>query len=289
MKYVSFVHKEKNKFGILKDEKISDLTTHFENFREDYDWIPNLKNAIKKNKIFEFNKLELNSLPSIDYKDVQLSPVIPDPGKILCIGLNYENHRTETKRPESKFPTIFTRFSESQVGHNEPMVCPKSSERFDYEGEMAIIIGKNGKYINQKNALNHIIGYSCYNDGSVRDWQRHTSQFTPGKNFDNTGGFGPFMLSSDEVKNYKDFKIQTRLNGKTMQDASLSDLIFSVPEIIEYCSSFTELKAGDVIVTGTPGGVGDRRDPPVYMNDGDIVEVEITNLGTLKNPIIKES
>tara|TARA_S200000501_G_scaffold340882_1_gene349834 strand:- start:1155 stop:1568 length:414 start_codon:yes stop_codon:yes gene_type:complete len=137
--------------------------------------------------------------------------------------------------------------------------------------------------------MNHVIGYACYNDGSVRDWQRHTSQFTPGKNFDKTGGFGPFMLTADEVDDYKEFKIQTRLNGQVMQDASLADLIFSIPEIIEYCSGFTELKAGDVIVTGTPGGVGDRREPPVYMTDGDIAEVEISNLGILKNHIVKEN
>jgi len=289
MKYVSFTHEKKHKFGIIKDKTIYDLTTHFENYRQGLEWVPNLKRAIMQDKISEFNKLDFSELPSINYDDVELSPVIPNPGKILCVGLNYENHRAETKRPDSKYPTIFTRFPESQVGHDQAMICPKSSERFDYEGEMAIIIGMDGRYISKDDSMNHVIGYSCYNDGSVRDWQRHTSQFTPGKNFNKTGGFGPFMLTADEVDDYKEFKIQTRLNGQVMQDASLADLIFSIPEIIEYCSGFTELKAGDVIVTGTPGGVGDRREPPVYMTDGDIAEVEISNLGILKNHIIKEN
>ena len=168
------------------------------------------------------------------------------------------------------------------------MICPKDSERFDYEGELAIIIGKAGRRIPIENALDYIAGYSCYNDGSVRDWQKHTSQFTPGKNFQHTGGFGPYMLTADEITDYKTLKIQTRLNGKVMQDATLNDLIFTIPEIIEYCSTFTELNPGDVIATGTPGGVGDRREPPVYMKDGDTVEIEISKLGVLKNPIIKE-
>ena len=154
---------------------------------------------------------------------------------------------------------------------------------------MAIIIGKSGRYIEENNAMEYIAGFSCYNDATVRDWQKHTSQFTPGKNFFKTGGFGPFMLTTDEVSNYKELKLQTRLNGEIMQDASLNDLIFPLEKLISYCSSFTELNPGDVIVTGTPGGVGDRRDPPVYMKDGDIVEIEISQLGTLKNMVKKEN
>ncbi len=152
-----------------------------------------------------------------------------------------------------------------------------------------IIIGKSGRYIEENNAMEYIAGFSCYNDATVRDWQKHTSQFTPGKNFFKTGGFGPFMLTTDEVSNYKELKLQTRLNGEIMQDASLNDLIFPLEKLISYCSSFTELNPGDVIVTGTPGGVGDRRDPPVYMKDGDIVEIEISQLGTLKNMVKKEN
>ena len=154
---------------------------------------------------------------------------------------------------------------------------------------MAIIIGKAGRYIDETNAMDHVAGYACYNDATVRDWQKHTSQFIPGKNFYKTGGFGPYMLSADEVSNYKEMKIQTRLNGAIMQDASLSDLIFPIEKLINYCSTFIELSPGDVIVTGTPGGVGDRRDPPVYMKDGDVVEIEISHLGVLKNIVHKEN
>mgnify|MGYP001161017494 FL=1 len=289
MKYVSFLNNDKNCFGILQGENIIDLTTHYERYREGMEWIPSLKLALKQGKIPELNNLELDDLPKVKTSDVILQPVIPNPGKIFCVGLNYENHRAETKRPESAHPTIFTRFADSQTGHEDNIICPKVSEKLDYEGEMAIIIGKSGRYIVEENAMDYIAGYSCYNDATVRDWQKHTSQFTPGKNFHKTGGFGPYMLTSDEVPNHKEMKIQTRLNGQVMQDASLSDLIFPLEKLISYCSSFIELHPGDVIVTGTPGGVGDRRDPPVYMKDGDTIEIEISKLGILRNKIQKEN
>ena len=159
----------------------------------------------------------------------------------------------------------------------------KFSERFDYEGELAIVIGKGGRDISEEKALDHVAGYSCYNDGSIRDWQRHTSQFTPGKNFPLTGPFGPYLVTSDEVGDYTELPIETRLNGEVMQKAKLSDLIFPIPKLINYISTFTPLTVGDVIVTGTPGGVGDRRDPPVYMKPGDVVEVDIGKVGILMN------
>ena len=289
MKYVSFLNNKKESFGILLDQKIVDLTMHYEQYRQGMEWIPCLKSAIQDNKINDLNNLDLNGLPEVNLNDVKLLPVIPNPGKIFCIGLNYENHRAETKRPESQNPTIFTRFSESQTGHGDSIICPKVSDKLDYEGEMAIIIGKAGRYIDEMNAMEHVAGYACYNDATVRDWQKHTSQFIPGKNFHKTGGFGPYMLSADEVSNYKEMKIQTRLNGEIMQDASLSDLIFPIEKLINYCSTFIELSPGDVIVTGTPGGVGDRRDPPVYMKDGDVIEIEISHLGVLKNIVHKEN
>tara|TARA_B100000989_G_scaffold190682_1_gene143619 strand:- start:4013 stop:4882 length:870 start_codon:yes stop_codon:yes gene_type:complete len=288
MKYVSFLNKDKKCFGILLDDKIVDLTSHYERYREGMEWIPSLKSALEHNKINELNELDLNELPEVMLNDIELMPVIPNPGKIFCVGLNYENHRAETKRPVSSYPTIFTRFSESQTGHNTKITCPKVSDKLDYEGEMAIIIGKSGRYIDEKNAMQHIAGYACYNDATVRDWQKHTSQFIPGKNFQKTGAFGPYMLTADEVSNYKDLKLQTRLNGEVMQDASLSDLIFPLETLINYCSSFVELHPGDVIVTGTPGGVGDRREPPVYMKEDDVIEIEISKLGTLTNVVEKE-
>ena len=221
--------------------------------------------------------------------DVSFLPVIPDASKILCIGLNYAKHQAETGRPDVPHPTIFTRFADSQVGHGQPLVKPNSSDRFDFEGELAVVIGRGGRSIPEDAALAHVAGYACYNDGSVRDWQRHTSQFTPGKNFAATGGFGPFLVTADEIGDYTRLPIETRLNGEVMQKATLADLIFPIPRLIRYISEFTPLSSCDVIITGTPGGVGDRRDPPVYMKPGDIVEVDIGPVGTLVNPVIAET
>ena len=283
MKYVSFRIQDKDCFGILEGEKIADLTEHYEKFWQGLKWLPDLKTAIEQDRLESIAELNFDELPQISINEVMFLPVIPNPSKILCVGLNYEDHRAETKRPESKYPTIFTRFAESQIGHDQPLICPKDSERFDYEGELAIVIGKGGRDISEEKALDHVAGYSCYNDGSIRDWQRHTSQFTPGKNFPLTGPFGPYLVTSDEVGDYTKLPIETRLNGEVMQKAKLSDLIFPIPRLINYISTFTPLTIGDVIVTGTPGGVGDRRDPPVYMKPGDVVEVDIGKVGILMN------
>ncbi len=220
--------------------------------------------------------------------DVQLLPVIPDPGKILCVGLNYQKHKEETGRPDVDHPTIFTRFADTLVAHQQALIKPESSQRFDYEAEMAVIIGRGGRHISLENAMSHVAGYSCFNEGSIRNWQRHTSQFTPGKNFPATGAFGPCLVTADEVGDYRRLSIQSRLNGQVMQDGKLSELIFPVEQLISYISGFTPLSPGDVIVSGTPGGVGDRMEPPVYMFGGDKVEVEIGMLGTLVNPVVDE-
>lgn len=221
--------------------------------------------------------------------DVQLLPVLPDPGKILCVGLNYETHRLETKRPDAKYPTIFTRFADSQIAHGQPIIKPSHSDSLDYEGELAVIIGRGGRNIPERRALEHVFAYSCYNDATIRDWQRHTHQFTPGKNFPGTGAFGPWAVTPDELCPLGSQTIQTRLNGEIMQSATLGDMIFSVEQIIAYCSAFTPLSPGDVILTGTPGGVGDRREPPVFMKPGDVVEVEIAGVGILSNPVVAQS
>jgi 2-keto-4-pentenoate hydratase/2-oxohepta-3-ene-1,7-dioic acid hydratase in catechol pathway len=220
--------------------------------------------------------------------DLVWLPVIPNPEKILCIGLNYELHRAETGRSEVANPTIFARFTNSQTGHLAPMPRPRVSSDFDYEGELAVIIGKPGRYIGRDEALAHVAGYACYNDGSVRDFQRHTHQFTPGKNFPETGAFGPWMVTPDEFGALGPQRLQTRVNGAVVQDAKLSEMIFDVPRQIEYCSSFTRLEAGDVIATGTPGGVGAKRQPPLWLTPGDTVEVEIDGIGVLVNPISQE-
>jgi 2-keto-4-pentenoate hydratase/2-oxohepta-3-ene-1,7-dioic acid hydratase in catechol pathway len=221
--------------------------------------------------------------------DITWLPVVPNPDKILCIGLNYENHRKETGREEVENPTVFGRFANSQTGHLANMIRPRVSSHLDYEGELALIIGKPGRYISRKDAWGHIAGYACYNEGSVRDYQRHTSQFTPGKNFPNTGAFGPWMVTPDEAGDLGPLRLQTRLNGEVMQDTTISQMIFDIPRQIEYCSAFTRLEPGDVIVTGTPGGVGSRRTPPVWMKSGDVVEVEIDRIGLLRNVVADET
>ncbi len=232
---------------------------------------------------------QANAAPRIAIEDVQWLPVIANPGKILCVGLNYEMHRKEIGRAVVDQPTIFARFANSQTGHLAQIQRPRVSTSLDYEGELAVIIGKPGRYITQEQAWNHIAGYACYNDGTLRDWQRHTSQFTPGKNFPQTGAFGPWMVTPDEFGKIGSQRIMTRLNGTVVQAATLGDMIFSIPKLIEYCASFTRLEPGDVIATGTPGGVGDKRNPQLWMKPGDCVEVEIDGIGILRNGVADEA
>jgi 2-keto-4-pentenoate hydratase/2-oxohepta-3-ene-1,7-dioic acid hydratase in catechol pathway len=216
-------------------------------------------------------------------------PVVPNPDKILCVGLNYETHRKETGRAEVDHPTIFSRYANSQTGHLQAIVRPRVSTHLDFEGELAVVIGKAGRYITRADAMNHVAGYACYNDGSIRDFQRHTHQFTPGKNFPDTGAFGPWMMTPDELGPLGELRLQTRLNGEVMQDAQIKHMIFDIPRQIEYCSTFTRLEPGDVIVSGTPGGVGARREPPLWMKAGDVVEIEVERLGVLRNTVVDET
>jgi 2-keto-4-pentenoate hydratase/2-oxohepta-3-ene-1,7-dioic acid hydratase in catechol pathway len=220
---------------------------------------------------------------------VELLPVIPNPDKILCIGVNYMSHLKETGRDTPPHPMIFTRFAASQVGHGAAMLRPAESVQFDFEGELAVIIGQGGRRIPAAQALAHVAGYACYNDGSIRDWQRHTAQFTPGKNFHATGAFGPWMVTADELPDPAAQTLVTRLNGQEMQRAPISDLVFDIPALIAYCSTFIGLQTGDVIVTGTTGGVGAYRKPPVWMQPGDTVEVEISGIGILRNKVADEA
>jgi 2-keto-4-pentenoate hydratase/2-oxohepta-3-ene-1,7-dioic acid hydratase in catechol pathway len=282
MKLVSFSKHGVTGFGALLDEGIIDLTNKLE------ENVNSLKGAIGAELLKKADEYVAGRTADFALSDVTLLPVIPDPAKIICVGVNYENHRAEMKRPEVEYPTIFTRFADSQIAHRQALIKPTISDRFDFEGEMAVIMENGGRNIPEKSAMNHVAGYACYVDGTVRDWQRHTSQFTPGKTFPGSGAFGPYMVTSDKVGDYTQLPIQTRLNGKVMQNATLADLIFHVPRLINYISQFTPLSAGDVIVTGTPGGVGDKREPPVYLVPGDTLEVEIGVLGTLVNPVEAE-
>jgi len=223
--------------------------------------------------------------PDYQLSALHLLPVIPNPDKIICVGLNYEDHRVETGRDKTENPTLFIRFANSQVGANQPMLRPRESAHFDYEAEIAVIIGKAGRRITDADAWSHVAGYSCYNDGSVRDWQRHTSQWTAGKNFAATGAFGPWMVTADDIPADSVMTLTARLNGHEVQRATTEQMIFKIPALIRYISGFTELLAGDVIVSGTPGGVGARRSPPLWMAAGDTVEIEIDKVGILRNTI----
>jgi 2-keto-4-pentenoate hydratase/2-oxohepta-3-ene-1,7-dioic acid hydratase in catechol pathway len=218
----------------------------------------------------------------------QFLPVIPNPGKIFCVGVNYADHQKEMGRSKLEHPTIFLRFTDTLIGHGQAAWIPRISPAVDYECELAVIIGKGGRYIEAARALDHVAGYTCFNDISIRDWQRHTTQFTAGKNFPRTGALGPWMVTADEIPDPHALSIKTRLNGKVMQDSNTRELIFKIPELIAYLSSFTPLSPGDVIATGTPSGVGFARNPPVFMKAGDTVEVEIASIGVLKNVLEME-
>ena len=220
--------------------------------------------------------------------DVALLPVIPDPAKIFCIGLNYASHIAEMGNTRQAYPTVFTRWSDTLVAHGRALEKPAATDRFDYEGELAVVIGKPGRAIPRDQAMAHVAGYAIFNDASVRDWQRHSSQFTPGKNFPATAGFGPSLVTPDEIGDLAAQSVRTRLNGATMQDQPIADLIFDVPALIAYLSAFTALAPGDVIATGTPEGIGAKRNPPVWMKSGDVLEVEITKIGTLRSRVIDE-
>lgn len=246
---------------------------------------PDLVAVLRAGALDELERAATARGTPIEAADRRALPVIPRPGKIICVGLNYKTHVAETKRADSEYPSLFLRFTDSLAAHGDTVLRPSFSERFDWEGELAFVIGKGGRHIPKAQAFEHIAGYCCFNDVSVRDWQRHTHQFTPGKNFPGTGPLGPWLVTRDEVPDVTKLTLETRVNGKVMQHASVGDLIFDIPVLVEYISRFTPLSPGDVIATGTPGGVGDRREPPLYMKEGDVAEVEITGLGVLRNPI----
>ncbi|MDP6705462.1 MAG: fumarylacetoacetate hydrolase family protein [Alphaproteobacteria bacterium] len=225
----------------------------------------------------------------VDEKKLGYLPPIQDPEKIICLGLNYLDHAKETNNPIPKYPVVFSRQATTLAGHGQPMRRPKVSKQFDYEAELAVIIGKEGRYIRKARALDHVAGYSCFNDGSLRDYQFKSSQFLMGKNFDASGGFGPEMVTPDELpKGASGLAISCKLNGKTVQKSSTDQHIFDVPTAIHLLSEVMTLEPGDVIVMGTPSGVGAARKPPLWMKPGDVCEIIIKGIGTLRNPIQAE-
>ncbi|MDI6028447.1 fumarylacetoacetate hydrolase family protein [Corticibacterium sp. UT-5YL-CI-8] len=274
MQFVSFEFEGKASWGRLEGDQIVDLGAT----------APDLKAAIAAGQLGAGA-----SGPARARAAVRLLPVIPNPGKILCVGHNYEEHRVETGRDPTEHPSIFTRFADTLIGADDPIVLPRVSTNLDYEAELAVVIGKGGRHIAEADAMAHVAGFSCFNDASIRDWQWHTKQFIPGKNFPGTGPFGPSLVTPDEIADLDAVSVESYLNGTRMQGATLDHMLFSIPTIIAYVSAFTPLSPGDVIATGTPGGVGAKRNPPVWMKAGDEIEIRVSGVGSLRNRIVAEA
>ncbi len=279
MRFVTFEHKGSLRYGLVEGMGVVDLTARM---GSDY---PHLRALLAQGAGAKVDRFAQRGRTDFALSEISFRPVIPNPDKILAVGINYRTHAKEMGRDEAAYPTLFVRFPSSQVGHSQPLIKPRESSMFDFEGEIAIVIGKAGRRIPRERAFDYIAGFACYNDGSVRDFQRHTSQFTAGKNFVASGSFGPWLMTRDEVPEPALLEVTTRLNGVEMQRAAARDMIFDFDAIVAYCSIFTELLPGDVITTGTPGGVGAARNPPVFMNPGDSIEVEVAGVGVLQNPV----
>ena len=278
MRWLSFVRAGRPTFGVASGDGVVDVGALAPE-------VADLKAAIAAGRLSELGALAAGRPADLPLAGLDFLPVIPNPPKILCAGLNDRDHQAETGRGGEPYPTIFVRFAGAQVAHGKAMIRPRESENLDFEGEIALVIGKGGRRIAKADWLSHVAGFAPYNDGSVRDWQRHTSQFTPGKNFAATGGFGPWMMTPDEAGDPAAMELTTRLNGEVVQHAMSSQMVFSFGDLIEYCSAFLDLEPGDVIVTGTPGGVGAARTPPLWMKPGDRIEVDVKPVGTLVNDV----
>lgn len=281
MKLISFERNGKSGFGAVKGSAVIDLGAAL--------GMSDLKSFLAAGALDQAEAVLNERQPDFALDSVVLLPVIPNPGKIWCCGLNYGDHVRETNREVTERPTFFLRVADSQVGHGQAIVRPTVSGDLDFEGEIAVIIGKRGRHISEANAFDHIAGYACYNDGTLRDWQRHTSQWIPGKNFWRTGGFGPWMVTADEIAAHTVLTLVSRLNGVEMQRTTTDLMIHSIARQIAYTSDIAPLEAGDVIVTGTPGGVGAKRNPPVWMKPGDVIEIEVDRIGVLRNTIADEA
>ena len=253
------------------------------------DLAPSLHAAVAAGLFGRLTSADLEGAPAHAEEDITYLPCLTEPGKIICIGVNYRTHQEESGKTGQTAPTVFTRFADTQMGHLTPAVRPASTEKFDYEGEMALVIGKEAWHVAPEDAFDHVAGYANYNDFSVRDWQKAASQWIPGKNFPATGGFGPYLVPASDVGDVNELTLETRVNGEVRQHASVADLYFDIPTLIAYVTGFTRLHPGDVIVTGTPGGVGLFWGEGGLLTAGDEVEVEVTGLGVLRNTVVDES
>lgn len=277
MKLASFRIAGRDSYGTVMDDGVAEASQAFrQRFSE-------LRAVLEAGAVRELaDNLGEARLPADEF---EFLPPVPRPDKILCVGVNYRPHIAEMGREVPEYPVVFVRFPGSLVGHNRPILRPTESRQFDFEGELAVVIGKRARHVSRDEALDYVGGYCCFLDGSVRDWQRHTIQFTPGKNFEKSGAVGPCIVTADEIPEPSELELTTRVNGELMQQGRLAELVFDIPALIEYCSTFAELLPGDVIATGTPGGVGAARTPPAWLKQGDVVEVEIAGVGLLRSPV----
>jgi 2-keto-4-pentenoate hydratase/2-oxohepta-3-ene-1,7-dioic acid hydratase in catechol pathway len=280
MKLASYIADGKDAFGAVVGEGVITLNGRLGGR------YASLRHALAENALAEMQKAATAAKPDHRLTDVKFLPPIPNPEKILCAGINYRSHAAETGRDLPKQPSMFIRLANTLTGHEGELIRPLVSQSFDFEGELAVVIGRSGRHIPVERALDHVAGYTCFVDGSVRDYQKFS--VTSGKNFPGTGPLGPWIVTADEIPDPKRLTLITRLNGQEVQKSSTDLLIYSVPQIIAFCSDFTPLVAGDVIATGTPEGVGHRRNPPLWMKAGDVLEVEISGIGTLRNRVVDE-
>ena len=281
MKLASFLIDDQPGYGLVVDGAVRLPGT---DFRKRY---PTLRDLLSASAEREFIGAALE--PVADSANLVFLPPVPNSRKIICVGVNYRPHIAEMGRDIPDYPVVFTRFASSLVGHDQPLVRPLASQQLDFEGELAVIIGRAARHVSRDEALDYVAGYSCFMDGSVRDFQRHTQQFTPGKNFDRSGAMGPYLVTADEIGDPRELELTTRVDGEVMQKGCVAELVFDIPALLEYCSTFTELLPGDVLATGTPGGVGAARTPPLWLEPGNTVEVEIPGIGRLANGVTDET
>ena len=278
MRLLTFEHGSRASWGALAGDEVADLgaaTRH-----------AGIVEALRAGALHEV-AAAIDGAPRIALSEIAFLPVLGHPAKVICIGLNYMVHVREMNRAVPTVPSVFLKYHDALVGHEREIVRPRVSEAFDFEGELAVVIGRAGRYIVEAEALGHVAGYSILNDGSIRDWQEEN--LAAGKNFPNTSGFGPCFVTADEIPDAHALAVRTRLNGETVQDGNTADFIFDIPRLVNYVSGFTPLAPGDVISTGTPHGVGHGRTPKLYMKPGDAIEVEIEGIGTLRNRVVQES
>ncbi|MFZ4835332.1 fumarylacetoacetate hydrolase family protein [Rouxiella sp. Mn2063] len=275
MKLINYLHNNNKSYGILKADGVIDLKIRIGNT------YPTIKSLLAADALSVAAEYQHNAT-DLALDEIVYLPVIDDPLKIICAGMNYAEKRLEFDESDPA-PTLFVRFADSQIGHNNDILKPKISAEFDYEGELAVVIGKTCSHVSAAEALDYVAGYSCYMDGSVRDWQH--SWFTAGKNWPATGAFGPCLTTRDEITDPQTLNLRTLLNGRVVQDDNTANMVHKVADLIAYISTFTELSAGDVILTGSPGGVGKKRVPPLFLQPGDVIEVEIEHIGRLTNTI----